>query len=86
MFMKLLLSFTLFLCLCFQVSSQDNNSKLLLSYSQEELNQSHQFRKLELMLGLKIKDKRQNFYWKDNDVVISIMSYGALKHLKTLKR
>ena len=37
MFMKLLLSFTLFLCLCFQVSSQDKNSKLLLSYSQEEL-------------------------------------------------
>jgi hypothetical protein len=36
--------------------------------------------------GLKIKDKRQNFYWKDNDVVISIMSYGALKHLKTLER
>ena len=36
--------------------------------------------------GLKIKDKRQNFYWKDNDVVISVMSYGALKHLKTLKR
>jgi hypothetical protein len=35
--------------------------------------------------GLKIKDKRQNFYWKDNDVVISIMSYGALKHLKTLE-
>jgi hypothetical protein len=48
MFMKLLLSFTLFLCLCFQVSSQDNNSKLLLSYSQEELNlieqsDEHQF-------------------------------------------
>ena len=48
MFMKLLLSFTLFLCLCFHVSSQDNNSKLLLSYSQEELNlieqsDEHQF-------------------------------------------
>ena len=46
--MKLLLSFTLFLCLCFHVSSQDNNSKLLLSYSQEELNlieqsDEHQF-------------------------------------------
>ena len=40
--MKLFLSFTLFLCLCFHVSSQVNDSKLLLSYSQEELNEIKQ--------------------------------------------
>tara|TARA_B100001287_G_C22686512_1_gene534099 strand:- start:10890 stop:11267 length:378 start_codon:yes stop_codon:yes gene_type:complete len=51
MFMKLLLSITLFLCLCCQALSQDKNSKLLLSYSQEELNlmkqaDEHQFQLL----------------------------------------
>tara|TARA_B100000524_G_scaffold136749_1_gene68403 strand:+ start:19923 stop:20300 length:378 start_codon:yes stop_codon:yes gene_type:complete len=51
MFMKLLFSITLFLCLCFQAFSQDKNSKLLLSYSQEELNlieqaDEHQFQLL----------------------------------------
>lgn len=42
MFMKLLLSFTLSLLFCFQVSSQDKASKLLLSYSQQELDQINQ--------------------------------------------
>ncbi len=49
--MKLIFSLTLFLCLCFRAFSQDKNSQLLLSYSQEELNlieqaDEHQFQLL----------------------------------------
>ena len=123
--MKLLLSFTLFVCLCFQASSQEISNKLLLSYSPSELEQMNQnspekYQLLEYALehgltvepyveskhfelekvsfkskslkpaftdfGLKIKDKRQNFFWVEKNVVISISPFSALNHLKKMKQ